>query len=328
MSRVDEALRRAAGESTGSSPEDNRVPEPIGGEDISVLARELMPQGTSELRSAPAKVPPQASTAAVAPSPDMMRAPAAAGVPRVARTPASGSMSTFDRVDRRLAEKVVLDAKMEPASREQYRRLSAVLHDAQANRGTRVIMLASAVASEGKTLTATNLALTLSESYHRRVLLIDADLRKPALHTIFRLDTTAGLSDGLGADGQASLLVRQITPRLSLLPGGRPNSDPMAGLTSERMRKLIEEAKEAFDWVIIDTPPIVLLPDANLLASMVDAAVLVVRAESTPHHLVKRAVDAIGQKRILGVVLNQASHKEMPYGGHYHDYYGDAAAGD
>jgi capsular exopolysaccharide synthesis family protein len=189
-------------------------------------------------------------------------------------------------------------------------------------------MLASAVASEGKTLTATNLALTLSESYQRRVLLIDADLRKPALHTIFKLDTTTGLSDGLGAEGDTHLLVRQLTPRLSLLPGGRPNSDPMAGLTSERMRKLIEEAKEAFDWVIIDTPPIVLLPDANLLASMVDAAVLVVRAESTPHHLVKRAVDAIGHKRILGVVLNQASHKEMPYGGHYHEYYGDAAAGD
>ncbi len=70
----------------------------------------------------------------------------------------------------------------------------------------------------------------------------------------------------------------------------------MAGLTSERMRRLLDEAREAFDWVIIDTPPVVLLPDANLLASMVDGAVLVVRAGSTPHELVQRAVDAIGPR--------------------------------
>ena len=336
MSRIDEALRRAAEESeesTESPGTDARVPEPSTGEDIAVLAGELMPPGLNEFSSAGANLPyVQTSTAVVAP-PDVASPPAAARADRVERverversTGRAGSI--LDRVDRSLAEKVVLDRKMEPASREQYRRLSAVLHDAQANRGTKVVMLASAVASEGKTLTATNLALTLSESYHRRVLLIDADLRKPALHTIFKLNTTAGLSDGLSADGEANLLVRQITPRLSLLPGGRPDSDPMAGLISERMRKLIEEAKESFDWVIIDTPPIVLLPDANLLASMVDAAILVVRAESTPHHLVKRAVDAIGHKRILGVVLNQASHKEMPYGGHYHDYYGDAGEAD
>ena len=70
----------------------------------------------------------------------------------------------------------------------------------------------------------------------------------------------------------------------------------MAGLTSDRMRRVIEEAREAFDWVIIDTPPVGLLPDANLLASMVDGAVLVVRADSTPYDLVKRAVDALGRE--------------------------------
>ena len=86
----------------------------------------------------------------------------------------------------------------------------------------------------------------------------------------------------------------------------------MAGLTSERMRRLIDEAREAFDWVIIDTPPVGLLTDANLLASMVDGAVLVVKAGSTPYDLVKRAVDAIGRERLLGVVLNRAD--EQPHG--------------
>jgi Mrp family chromosome partitioning ATPase len=98
----------------------------------------------------------------------------------------------------------------------------------------------------------------------------------------------------------------------------------MAGLVSERMRRLIEEAKETFDWVIVDTPPIVLLPDANLLAAMAEAAVLVIKAHSTPHELVKRAVDTIGARRIIGTVLNQAQVRSTAgygYGGYY-EYYG------
>jgi protein-tyrosine kinase len=184
--------------------------------------------------------------------------------------------------------------------------LAAVLHDAHNTTGLRVIMVASAVAGEGKTLTASNLALTFSESYQKRVLLIDADLRRPSLHTVFRLDTALGLGDGLLSTGETKMLVRQVSPRLAVLPAGRPSSDPMAGLTSERMRRLLEEARQSFDWVILDTPPVMLLPDSHLLASMVEGAVLVVRAGSTPHDLVKRSADAIGRSRILGVVLNRA----------------------
>jgi capsular exopolysaccharide synthesis family protein len=223
------------------------------------------------------------------------------------------------RLDASLAEKVIVDDRMLPASREQYRRLAAVLHDAQADKGLRVVMIASAVAGEGKTLTASNLALTLSESYRRRVLLIDADLRRPAVHSVFRLDAATGLSDGLVATDDAKLLVRQVTPRLSVLPAGRPSLDPMAGLTSPRMQRLVGEAREAFDWVIIDTPPLVLLPDAHLLAPIADGVVLVVRANSTPHEMVARSIEAVGRQRILGVVFNGAedvSHSD------YHDYYG------
>jgi capsular exopolysaccharide synthesis family protein len=186
-------------------------------------------------------------------------------------------------------------------------------------------MVASAVAGEGKTLTASNLALTFSESYQKRVLLVDADLRRPSLHTVFRLDTALGLGDGLLSSGETKMLVRQVSPRLAVLPAGRPSSDPMAGLTSERMRRLLDEAKQSFDWVILDTPPVMLLPDAHLLASMVEGAVLVVRAGSTPHDLVKRSADAIGRSRILGVVLNRAE----PQGRHddHYQYYGYSERG-
>ncbi|MGH9173523.1 MAG: CpsD/CapB family tyrosine-protein kinase, partial [Vicinamibacterales bacterium] len=191
--------------------------------------------------------------------------------------------------------------------REQYRRLAATLHQAQGASGLKVVMIASAVQREGKTLTATNLALTFSESYQRRVLLIDADLRRPTLHTIFGVDNSSGLSQGLLSPEHHQLPVRDVSPRLAILPAGGPTTDPMAGLTSDRMRRLIEEAREAFDWVIIDTPPVVLLSDANLLGAMVDAAVLVVRAGSTSYDLVNRALAAIGRERVIGVVLNSAN---------------------
>src|SRR5207244_3220025 len=103
--------------------------------------------------------------------------------------------------------------------------------------------------------------------------------------------------------------------QLSLLTAGRADSDPMSGLTSDRMRQIIVEAAASFDWVIIDTPPIGLLPDANLLAAMADAALLVVRAGSTPHGLIRRAADALDRNRILGVVLNCVAERDVVSGG-------------
>jgi capsular exopolysaccharide synthesis family protein len=233
--------------------------------------------------------------------------------------------SLLAHLDARLATKTVIDDAMLPAPREQYRRLAATLHQAQRANGCKVVMVASAVAGEGKTLTAANLALTLSESYRRSVLLVDGDLRRPSLHTVFQVDGAPGLSDGLIAIDDPKLPLHRISSRLTVLPAGRPTSDPIGALTSERMRRLIDEAREAFDWVIIDTPPVGLLTDAALLSSMADGIVLVVKAESTPFDMVNRAVDAMGRDRVMGVVLNRA--KEQPHRSSYDysKYYGGSA---
>jgi capsular exopolysaccharide synthesis family protein len=223
-------------------------------------------------------------------------------------------------------QKVVVDDDMLPGSREQYRRLAAALHQMQATTGLKVVMISSALASEGKTLTASNLALTLSESYRQRVLLIDADFRRPSLHTFFRIAGVPGLTDCLAAVTEQPLPLHRITPTLTLLPAGRPSSDPMAGLTSERMRRLIEEARSVFTWVIVDTPPVGLLTDANLLAATVDGALMVVRADSTPYPLVKRAVETLGADRILGVVLNSATARPHGYADYDKYYYATPAA--
>lgn len=235
---------------------------------------------------------------------------------------ASGSESRpllTDRLSTALSGKVVIDREMDPASREQYRRLATKLHALQADLGLKVLAIVSAVASEGKSLTACNLALTLSESYQREVLLMDADLRRPSIDGAFGLPQENGLSEGLLPGGEQRLKSHRVTSRLMVLTSGRPTADPMAALTSERMRQLLHEARQAFDWVIVDTPPVGLLSDASLIAEMADGVLLVVRANSTDFDLVQRAVETLGKERIVGVVLNHT--KDIGSAGGYQAYY-------
>jgi protein-tyrosine kinase len=310
MSRVEEARRRA-----GNAPDED--------------SQTLVPLATLEGEGPEVLAPTQEAYPVESSEPPTPRANTSAKSGATYQTSPQQDTGTetmlFERIDSRLTEKVVIDQNMNAASREQYRRLAAVLHDAQSTTGLQVVMIASAVAGEGKTLTASNLALTFSESYQKRVLLIDGDLRRPTLHSVFRLETASGLADGLSSASNQKMLVRQVSQRLAVLPAGRPSSDPMAGLTSDRMKRLLDEARQSFDWVILDTPPVMLLPDAHLMTSMVDGTVLVVRAGSTPFELVRRAADALGRSRIVGTVLNRAEdggqHDQYQYYG-----YGEAGA--
>jgi protein-tyrosine kinase len=215
----------------------------------------------------------------------------------------------FGTADR---HKLVLDSGVDHALVEQYRQLAAAMHHAQKASGMCSAMITSAMPAEGKTLTSTNLALTLSESYQRRVLLIDADLRRPRLREVFGLPSTEGLTDSLQSSRDGRLPVHQVTPTLWVLTSGRVVPDPMSLLVSPAMRQLLDDAKQSFDWVVVDTPPIAILPDANLLAAMIDTTLLVVSSQSTPYPLVQRAVQAIGPARILGVILNRAELAGLP----------------
>jgi protein-tyrosine kinase len=313
MSRVEEALRRAQANAQVTTGLTIEQPVVEGGElDPEALAREPFPLEMPERRQ-----PSSRKIAAV--SPISAAAPAAKPEPRREITRPE---PLLERIDHTLVEKVVVDRNIAPASREQYRRLAATLHHANASNGMKVVLITSAVQGEGKSLTATNLAMTLSESYQKTVLLIDADLRRPTLHSIFRIDNTSGLSEGLTSREQRRLPVRQVSSKLSILPAGHPTGDPMGAIVSDRMRQVIDEAREAFEWIIVDSPPVVLLPDANLLGSMADAAVLVVKAESTSYDLVNRALVSLGRERVLGVVLNW-SQQHLPAGtyGYYNAYY-------
>lgn len=239
--------------------------------------------------------------------------------------PASGrspSLALFRGFHPAVREKLVVLSDASSVAVEQYRKLAATLHHAQLDRGLRVVMVTSAVTGEGKTLTATNLALTFSESYKRRVLLVDADLRRPSLHDVFQIPNVSGLSDALRAPAAGKLTLVEVSATLALLTAGRPTPDPMQSLTSDRMTRIVREAAERFDWVVIDSPPVAMMPDASLLASMVDAVLLVVGAGETDYRVVQKAVDSVGRERILGVVLNggEGPHEMdayYPYGDRY-----------
>ena len=219
-----------------------------------------------------------------------------------------------------VVEKLVIHEATGPGCVEQYRRVAATLHQLQEERGLKVLMVASAQVGEGKTLTAANLALTLSESYKRRVLLIDADLRRPSLSALFRIRRVKGLSESLQGTADGPLQVLQLSPWLSLLPSGKPNPDPMAGFTSGRMQEILAQAAANYDWVILDTPPVALQPDAHLLSAFVEGIVFVIGAGISQWPVIQRAIDTVGRDSIVGIVLNRVDPSTFKESAYY-DYY-------
>jgi capsular exopolysaccharide synthesis family protein len=234
---------------------------------------------------------------------------------RVAAEPAR--RNRVDAFHASLEGKLVVSRETSSVSVEQYRRLAATLLAVQAERELKTLLVSSSVPGEGKTLTVTNLALTLSESYGRRVLLIDADLRRPSVHSSFGLANAIGLGDALRSD-HPQLNPIQISPALSVLPAGPADRSPMAALSSDRMRSLVAESATRFDWVLLDSPPVGLLSDAQVVSRICDGVLFVIGAGSTPYSLVQRSIAEIGAERIVGTVLNRVDVQTLTV----HDYYG------
>jgi capsular exopolysaccharide synthesis family protein len=305
MSRIDEALRRIS-----TSPVDQRGPRGI-------AERALRRPDGSVLELYPAE---EGATSFESELPNSAAAPVGHG-PHA--TPEWSSDRTPQVIQSKIDSQLLISLGDDPIPLEQYRRLAAAVHELQVDRGLKTMMVTSALPREGKTLTVTNLALTLCGSYRRRVLLIDADLRRPSVHGVLKIANGKGLHDVLNSNGPALPIV-QVSPLLSVLTAGRPNDSPLAGLTSDRMRALLEHAAANFEWVLLDAPPVGLMPDAGLLAGMTGASLLVIAAGLTPYKLIARAVAELGRERIVGTVLNRIEDHEIPSTGYYHSHYAGA----
>ena len=206
---------------------------------------------------------------------------------------------------------------------EEYRRLKSMLIRDTKQDFLNTIMITSSVDSEGKTLTAINLAIALGQELDHSILLIDADMRKPMIHKYLGIDYKYGLADCLRDDMDISdALIKTGIGNLVLLPAGKPVSNPVELLSSEKMKSLLKEVKHRYSdrYVIIDTPPILPFADALVLGELIDAVLFVIKEGRAQKKLIDNAMALIQKLNVLGVVFNAVRQENLD--GHYSSYYG------
>jgi protein-tyrosine kinase len=203
---------------------------------------------------------------------------------------------------------------------ERFRTLRSRLYQIAGTRTLRRVLITSSLPSEGKTFVATNLVRSIIRQPDRRVLLIDADLRAPRLHTALGAPSSPGLSDYLqGEADEYAIVQNSVANNLCFIPCGSKVSNPSELLLSDRMKVLLDCVTPAFDWVIMDSPPALPVHDASSLADLCDGVLFVVRAGETDHEAARKASSEFREKNLLGVVLNQVEDSEGQ-GGYYYGH--------
>ena len=203
---------------------------------------------------------------------------------------------------------------------EQYQTLRLNLQQLKASRDVRMIAMTSPTSGDGKTLTAINLAGALARGSQTRVLLIEADLRRPAMARQLGIPaTTPGLSD-LVLNPQLTLrdVVRPLDFGFSVITAGSSSQAVHEVFNSPRFKAALQESREQYDYVTLDTPPIIPVSDCRLLASWVDGLLLVVSAHKTPRKLVEESLNLLDRASLLGIVFNRDDH---PLFGYHRRYY-------
>jgi capsular exopolysaccharide synthesis family protein len=201
----------------------------------------------------------------------------------------------------------LLVAAIDPHSEaaERYRSLRARISHREETMAIRTLMVTSPGAGDGKSITAANLALTMAQEFQRRVVLVDADFRDPAIHQLFGLDDAPGLAELLAGEATIDdVMVYMPDYRLTVIPAGRTPHFPTELLGSTAMRRVVDTLRGRFDRVLFDTPAVMPLADAGTFGPMADGVLMVVRAGQTQRPALNRALAAFDEERLLGVVLN------------------------
>jgi capsular exopolysaccharide synthesis family protein len=215
---------------------------------------------------------------------------------------------------------------------EQFHGLRSQIYQYRDQAPLKTILVSSGMPAEGKTFVVANLAMSLARNKNNRVLLIDADMRRPVLHSILGAPNDPGLAEYLAGDAEVSDIlqrsqnsqiieggrVRSI-PNLTFIPAGSGAENFLELVANHRIEGLIETLSPHFDWILVDSPPVLVFADAIDLARAADAVLLVARAATTPFDVAQRAQAAFSSSRILGVVLNAV--KDAPRSGSYYYYY-------
>jgi protein-tyrosine kinase len=258
-------------------------------------------------------------------------APVSAATAAHAGIPAFASPFSIDTLLARCAQR---DWKPEPGimlfmngddsarGTEEFRTLRSRLYHLREKMTLKKILVTSALPREGKSFTSSNLAQVVVRQHGRRALLIDADLRAPRLHQMLGTTSDPGLSDYLsGKSDEFSIMQRGPLENLFFIPSGTGAADPAELVGNGRLKVLLQRVEPLFDWIIIDSPPAIPVSDASVLAKVCDGVLMVVRSNSTPFDLARRARQEFPDEMLIGAVLNGTSEDALPYARYYYDSY-------
>ncbi len=277
MSRVHDALRRA--EQVGAP-----APPPKSGESAAAVSS-----------SAPAGI--------IAPEP-LKHAPA----------PATGFLAEVQEVPFTPAPEALLidDSRPQDPPNEEFRSLRTRLNHLQTLQPIHTVVITSPSPAEGKSFAAANLALSESHLAGNLVLLMDFDFRRPVVHNLFQLERSPGATDYLLGKAPLSACMKRIAgSNLYVMPAGSPVKNPLELLNLREVRTLFEELPKTFNWVLLDSPPLLFSADSNLLGTLTDGTVLVVRIGATTIDTVHRAMQSLCENNVLGIVVNGARAGEL-----------------
>ena len=307
MSRIHEALKKA---------EQDRAA--VQATSVSVL--------TDTPKATPA--PPTA----VAPPPTFLAPEIAAGRSRVTETevaPSSGYLR-FDDLRKRCAHprwhldpnvNVFINSALTAHAAEQFRTLRSRLYQVRASGSLRTLLITSSVPTEGKTFVSNNLAQAIVRQPDRRALIIDADLRCSRLHIPLGAPASPGLTDYLrGEVDEIAIVQHGLDGNLCFIPGGNEVTNPSELLSNGRLKTLLDHLTPVFDWIILDSPPLLPVADSSFLADLVDGVLLVVRAGQTPSEIALKGCQRLEGRNVVGVVLNAVEKSHMSGSDYYNSY--------
>jgi receptor protein-tyrosine kinase len=209
------------------------------------------------------------------------------------------------------------------APTEEFRSLRTRLNHMQSLTPMHNVVVTSASPAEGKSMTAANMALAQSHLPNKRTLLIDFDFRRPTIHSLFGIDRSPGMTDYLLGKATLPQVMRRVAgSQLYVIPAGEAVINPLELLNLPEVKRLLDRLPQAFDWVYLDSPPLLFAADANLLSTLCHGTVLVVRIGATTIDTVTRAMQSLCENNVIGIVVNGARRGEL-YSKYtyYHSYY-------
>jgi capsular exopolysaccharide synthesis family protein len=217
--------------------------------------------------------------------------------------------------------KLIMENDSKSAASEAYRMLRTNIQFSSISREIRAVAITSSIPGEGKSTTACNYALSLAET-GKKVLLIDCDLRKPTIHRRFKISNATGLTNILLGEATAESTICLTAGGLSVLSAGTLPPNPAEVVGSQRMKDFLHEMEKQYDYIVIDTPPLLAVADGQVISSISDGVLLVVESKKTPKDSVLKSKELLTNvhANILGVILNKCEVSNKTGYGYYYGY--------